>query len=116
MLKRSPIKHIGLRVALNSSIPFWQSIVRYRLFVALSAFALVNILFVHSLKILYFRMLASIIPALALAAVASAHCALFVDGMYCKGGPNGTNPNANDPVNPLYQMDLVSSRSNPRSR
>ncbi|KID74291.1 uncharacterized protein G6M90_00g082540 [Metarhizium brunneum] len=51
-------------------------------------------------------MLCSLPTILLLATGASAHTAAFVKGMYCEGGPdpNNYNPNANDPVNPLWML------------
>ena len=44
--------------------------------------------------------------ALAVAAPIQAHVAAFVKGMYCEGGkdPNKYEQNANDAVNPLYNL------------
>ncbi|KAF2459869.1 hypothetical protein BDY21DRAFT_413702 [Lineolata rhizophorae] len=36
----------------------------------------------------------------------NAHTAAYAKGMYCRGGPNGDNQNANDPVVPLYQLSM----------
>jgi hypothetical protein len=50
-------------------------------------------------------MIASTLAVLVLVATpVFGHTAAFASGMYCRNGVNGTNLNANDPVNPLYGL------------
>jgi hypothetical protein len=54
-------------------------------------------------------MLASSLSFLALAAAVNAHTAAFATGMYCLNGNDTAHPNlnANDPVNPLWCVNLL---------
>ncbi|KIK64405.1 hypothetical protein GYMLUDRAFT_161154 [Collybiopsis luxurians FD-317 M1] len=39
------------------------------------------------------------------ATAVNAHLAIFTDGMWCKNGADGNNPNSDDPVTPLYMLE-----------
>ncbi|KAE9405808.1 hypothetical protein BT96DRAFT_811684 [Gymnopus androsaceus JB14] len=39
------------------------------------------------------------------AATANAHLAVFTPGMWCANGTDGNNPNSDDPVTPLYELE-----------